>query len=104
MTGHDTRPILAITVGDPAGIGPEIILKALRHADVFERCRPLVVGDRRMLERAVPWVGAESLVLETVVSPADGSYRAGGVSVLDLADADPVEVPIGIETAGGGAA
>jgi 4-hydroxythreonine-4-phosphate dehydrogenase len=53
----DSRPILAVTVGDPAGIGPEIILKALGHADVFDRARPLVVGDRRMLERAVPWVG-----------------------------------------------
>ena len=104
MNAQDTRPILAITVGDPAGIGPEIILKALRHADVYERCRPLVVGDRRMLERAVPWVEAEGLAVEIVESPAEGSYKAGVVTVLDLADADPADVPIGIETAGGGAA
>ena len=36
------RPLLAITLGDPAGIGPEVVLKALAHADVYERCRPLV--------------------------------------------------------------
>ena len=42
-----TRPLLAITMGDPAGIGPEIVLKALAHADIFERCRPFVIGDRR---------------------------------------------------------
>lgn len=100
----DRRPILAITVGEPAGIGPEIILKALKHADVYDRCRPLVVGDRRMLERAVPWVGAEGLTFETVETPSEGSYRAGIVTVLDLKDADPADVPIGIETAGGGAA
>ena len=40
-----TRPLLAITMGDPAGIGPEIVLKALAHAEISERCRPLVVGD-----------------------------------------------------------
>jgi len=40
------RPLLAITMGDPAGIGPEVVLKALAHADVFGRCRPLVIGDR----------------------------------------------------------
>ena len=45
-------PLLAITMGDPAGIGPEVVLKALRHAEVFDRCRPLVLGDRRILERA----------------------------------------------------
>ncbi|HRA49332.1 MAG TPA: 4-hydroxythreonine-4-phosphate dehydrogenase PdxA, partial [Thermomicrobiales bacterium] len=98
------RPLLAITVGDPAGIGPEIILKALAHADVYDRCRPLVVGDKRMLERAVSWVGAGDLDLETVSVPAEGSYRAGIVTVLDLGDADPVSVPIGVETAAGGAA
>ncbi len=48
----DQRPLLAITMGDPAGVGPEIIVKALRHDAVFEQCRPLVVGDRRILARA----------------------------------------------------
>ena len=43
---EDQRPLLAITMGDPAGIGPEIVLKALAHADVYERARPLVIGGR----------------------------------------------------------
>ena len=41
------RPVVAITMGDPAGVGPEIVLKALAHAEVPARCRPLVIGDRR---------------------------------------------------------
>ena len=57
---ESARPLLAITLGDPAGIGPEVVLKALAHADVYERCRPLVLGDRRILERAAPWVGADA--------------------------------------------
>ena len=60
MTGHE-RPLLAITMGDPAGIGPEVILKALRRPDVFARSRPLVIGDRATLERAAAWVGITDL-------------------------------------------
>ena len=37
-------PLLAITMGDPAGIGPEVVLKALAITDIIERCRPLVIG------------------------------------------------------------
>ena len=45
-------PLLALTMGDPAGIGPEVVVRALRHAAVYERCRPLIVGDQRILARA----------------------------------------------------
>ena len=42
------RPIIGITMGDPASIGPEIILKALAtHRPFYDHCRPLVIGDRR---------------------------------------------------------
>ena len=39
------RPILGITMGDPAGCGPEITVRALSDAAVYQRCRPLVIGD-----------------------------------------------------------
>jgi 4-phospho-D-threonate 3-dehydrogenase / 4-phospho-D-erythronate 3-dehydrogenase len=104
MADRDSRPLLAITVGDPAGIGPEIILKALVHADVFERCRPLVVGDRRILERAAPWVDQPAPSFEPITNPQDGAYRSGTVPILDLGDADPGEIPVGVESAAGGRA
>jgi 4-phospho-D-threonate 3-dehydrogenase / 4-phospho-D-erythronate 3-dehydrogenase len=88
-------PLLAITMGDPAGIGPEVLLKALRHADVYARCRPLVLGDRRILERAAPWLEAASVSYELVEEPAGGRYRPGTVTLLDLANAAPEECPIG---------
>ena len=47
-----TKPIVGITMGDPAGNGPEITIKALAHADIYDRCRPIVVGDAKMLEQA----------------------------------------------------
>jgi len=46
------KPIVAVTMGDPAGVGPEVILKALGHPAVAEACRALVVGDRGVLLRA----------------------------------------------------
>lgn len=46
------KPIVAVTMGDPAGVGPEIILKALAHPAVKKTCRPLILGDRGVLERA----------------------------------------------------
>jgi 4-phospho-D-threonate 3-dehydrogenase / 4-phospho-D-erythronate 3-dehydrogenase len=89
------RPILAITMGDPAGIGPEIILKTLRHADIYDRCRPLIIGDRRILERAAPWVGAESLRYQDVAEPTAGVYQPGWVSLVDLRNARPSACPVG---------
>jgi 4-phospho-D-threonate 3-dehydrogenase / 4-phospho-D-erythronate 3-dehydrogenase len=52
------RPILAITMGDPGGIGPEIIAKALGHAEVVRNCRPLVVGEARTMEAALRITGS----------------------------------------------
>jgi 4-phospho-D-threonate 3-dehydrogenase / 4-phospho-D-erythronate 3-dehydrogenase len=91
----NTRPLLAITMGDPAGVGPEIILKALRHEDVARRCRPLVVGDARILRRAAAWVGEPALRVDTVDQPAASAYEQGVLTLLDLANAAPDDCPVG---------
>src|SRR3954462_12516194 len=88
-------PIFAITMGDPAGIGPEVVLKALRHTDVYARCRPLVLGDRRILERAAASVGVTDLACELVEDPAGGHYIPGTMTLLDMANAAPDACPIG---------
>lgn len=89
------RPLLAITLGDPAGVGPEIILKALAQAEVYEQCRPLVIGDRRILEQATAWVGNPPLAYDVVASPAAGQYAPGVITLLDLHNADPATIPVG---------
>ncbi len=105
------QPLLAITLGDPAGIGPEIVLKALQHADVFDRCRPLVIGDRRILQRAwaiLPKVaqpsGRSTLAISAVSDPQAAGYAAGTVTLLDLHNADPDECPLGKVSAAAGRA
>ncbi len=96
-------PLLAITMGDPAGIGPEIVLKALRQHEVYQRCRPLVLGDQRVLERAAGWLAME-VSFERVDTPAAGRYAPGTVTLLDLANAAPEECPPGQVTAAAGRA
>ena len=98
------RPLLAVTMGDPSGIGPEVVLKALQHVDVYQRCRPLVLGDRRILERAAWWIGGPALQYDLVDDPAAGRYASGVVTLLDLANAAPEACPPGAISAASGRA
>ena len=52
------RPIIGVTMGDPAGIGPEIALKAATFREVYQHCRPLVIGDYGVMEQARGFAGA----------------------------------------------
>ena len=102
---NEQHPLLAITMGDPAGIGPEIIIKTLKHAEVFDRCRPMVVGDRRIFERAFHFNGVGELPLEIIEQPKTGRYQIGTLPLLDLACADPKQCKIGeVSVAAGKAA
>jgi len=84
-----TLPLIALTLGDPSGIGPEIILKALNHAEVFQICRPLVIGDGRILQRAGKQLDLVRATLEPVDAPATAAYRPGTIALIDLGNADP---------------
>ncbi|MFN8445235.1 MAG: 4-hydroxythreonine-4-phosphate dehydrogenase PdxA [Caldilineaceae bacterium] len=97
-------PILAITLGDPAGVGPEIIVKALAHPQVYEQCRPLVLGDKRILERAAVWCGLPTSKFEIVQNVIAASYQPTGIHLLDLHNADPAEIAPGQLSAAAGRA
>ena len=53
------KPLIGISVGDPAGIGPEITAKALAMPEIYEMCRPLVVAESRMMREAVRFSGLD---------------------------------------------
>jgi 4-hydroxythreonine-4-phosphate dehydrogenase len=92
-----TRPTLAITMGDPAGIGPEIIMKALALPEVRALCRPLVIGDARRLRQAGRVVGAEIAV--DALSDADAAnFESGAVQCVDLMIV-PEDLPFGLVSA-----
>ena len=79
------KPIIGITMGDPAGIGPEITVKALEQKKIYESCRPLVIGDCSFLEWAKEVTGHSELLIHPVQSPEEGYYRVGTIDVLDMA-------------------
>ncbi len=80
---NSARPIIANTMGDPAGIGPEIIAKALAHAELRTMARFLVVGDRTIMERAVALTGV-ALNVVTVPRPSDTGNDPGTLYLHDL--------------------
>ncbi|TAJ28675.1 MAG: hypothetical protein EPO64_04410, partial [Nitrospirae bacterium] len=82
------RPILGLTMGDPAGIGPEVIAKALAKPEVHRLCLPMVIGSKPVMERTVR---ALRLPLQVVSVQGHGPLgRRGELSVLD-----PLERPLG---------
>jgi 4-phospho-D-threonate 3-dehydrogenase / 4-phospho-D-erythronate 3-dehydrogenase len=85
--GDDERPLVGVTLGDPAGIGPEIVLEALAEPDVYGAARPLVLGDRLALERAGVAIGRQPEI-RSVARPTDGRYRVGAVDLLDVGSPD----------------
>jgi 4-hydroxythreonine-4-phosphate dehydrogenase len=80
---QDTRPIVAITMGDASGIGPEIIMKALAREDVYTLCRPLVVGDANRLREAGAVTGG-GLAVAALAQPSGAAYTRGTVDCIDL--------------------
>lgn len=89
------KPIIGITMGDPASVGPEIILKVFSKPEIYEKCRPLVIGDARVLENAKAMTGTEGLKIHTVETPEDASYQKGILNVLDLKNVDMSSLKIG---------
>ena len=88
-----SRPIIAITMGDPSGIGPEIVIRSLSHEEAYAVCRPLVVGDAGRLRKAGSIVGS-NLEVHAVSRPTDARFQAGTVDVIDLSVV-PADLPFG---------
>ena len=100
------KPIIGITMGDPAGNGPEITVKALAHADLYDRCRPLVVGDAKMIEQAARFVGRPDMKIHRCEKVSDAQFAYGTIDVLHLELIPDVNTfPIGqVSIEGGNAA
>lgn len=81
----DALPVIAVTMGDGAGIGPEVIVPALLDPGTLSRIRPVVVGDAERLRRAAELVGlAGRARIVTVEGPGDAEFTPGRINVIDL--------------------
>ena len=79
----EDRPRIAITMGDPAGVGPEIIVKMFQDRSVYNFSCPLIVGDATFLNEVASKL-ASSLSIIPISSPQEASFTPGSIDVLDL--------------------
>ncbi|MDY6838924.1 MAG: 4-hydroxythreonine-4-phosphate dehydrogenase PdxA [Thermodesulfobacteriota bacterium] len=91
------RPIVGITMGDPVGIGPEIVLKALSQTSLYDLCRPLVLGDIQVLRGATQRLQTD-LSVRPVEGPEAGRYRFGEIDVVGLSSLDDGRLRLGHPT------
>ena len=82
------KPHLAITMGDPAGIGPEIVARALAQRELREACNPVVLGDPRLIFRAMELVGA-GLTIRTVQTARGAGGDPETLDVLPAGELPP---------------
>ena len=99
MRGHETfRPFLGLTIGDPAGIGPEIVVKAVTQEEVRASCRRVVIGEAGIMRRATRLCRLD-LSVRAIASPAEATGDPGILEVLDLKNIDAASCPPGVLSA-----
>jgi 4-hydroxythreonine-4-phosphate dehydrogenase len=89
------KPLIAIPMGDPAGVGPEIVAKALASAEVQKAARCVVIGDQQVLSQAIKITGSP-LVIKTIAEPDAGDYSPGILNLIAINNIDMKEFAFGI--------
>ncbi len=90
---HD-RPILAITMGDPAGIGPEIAAKAFGKSEIYQKCRPLLVGNVEVMKKAIK-VANVVCSLNAIAKVAEAKFEPGTIDIIDMEVENPNDIAYG---------
>lgn len=88
------KPIIGISMGDPAGIGPEICIKALSIPDVYERCQPLVVGDASVMALTAKSMQS-TLKIHAIQSVKEAVFAPGTIDIVDLKNVVLSELTLG---------
>ncbi len=88
------KAVVVIPIGDIAGVGPEIVVKALGHPEVYDWCRPIVVGEKKAMERAAAVTGSE-LLIRCVEHPGDVEADKGIIDLIDLKNVDSDQIEFG---------
>lgn len=94
-------PRVGITMGDAAGIGPEITLKSLMEPDLYDVCNPVVLGDARVMQAAADMIG-KSLEIRSISAEELPEAAPGIVHVIDYQNVDPSTYEMGVVNAGNG--
>jgi 4-hydroxythreonine-4-phosphate dehydrogenase len=102
-THQDHRPRLAIIMGDATGIGPEIVAKSLSTEETGRLCRPVVIGDARVMAEAIRLTKL-NLKIFPLKKWEEASGQGGRLEIFDLANLDPAQYSMGEVSAPAGKA
>lgn len=81
------KPITAITMGDPAGIGPEIVVGTMLDGSLHACCKPFVIGSQVIMQRAAGVLGKE-LKCHLIADPSEANYEYGVIDIIETGDYD----------------
>ncbi|MBQ8802112.1 MAG: 4-hydroxythreonine-4-phosphate dehydrogenase PdxA [Tyzzerella sp.] len=77
------KSYIAVPIGDPAGVGPEIVAKSVASKEVFDVANTVVIGDKKVMEQAIRISGVD-LKINVIEEPEDGDYSEGVLNIIDL--------------------
>lgn len=100
----ENRPLIGLTMGDPAGVGPEVVVKTMSEPSTYQECRPLAIADVGTIEREVARLGLP-LKVRRVEEPSRGTYVHGTIDVYPAVAEDLSGIESGkVQAAAGKAA
>lgn len=85
---------IAVPIGDPAGVGPEIVAKTVASKEVFDMAECVVVGDKTIMENTIK-ITDTNLTIHVINEPEEGDYRQGVLNLIDLANVDMANFEFG---------
>lgn len=91
----EEKPIIGITMGDPAGIGPEVIVRALSFREIYEVAKPIVIGDSKVLKLALKLTKLKHLNINSIQDVSEAEFRFGTIDIIDLDNVSLRETKIG---------
>ena len=81
------KPIIGITMGDPASIGPEIAIKALLNKEIYDSCKPLLVGDATVFAHIIKRLNLDATI-NIIENVDEAKFTFGEIDIFDLNNTD----------------
>lgn len=91
----EKKPIIAVPMGDPAGIGPEIVIQAMANKTVTDAAACVIVGDETVLQQALIYPNMPAVTLNKIQTPGEGRYTEGVLNYIDLNQVDRNSLQVG---------
>jgi 4-phospho-D-threonate 3-dehydrogenase / 4-phospho-D-erythronate 3-dehydrogenase len=88
------KPVVAITIGDPAGIGPEITVETMMNEKVYQESKPFLIGSIEIVKRAME-VRNCKFEVNKITKPSEGKFQFGTIDVLETAEYDCASIEYG---------